>query len=342
MPFTVVCPVCTSSDRVEDAMQGQHVSCNVCLHRFVAKPKRVVRQAVEAKVEPEPPPVEEEQAEEDIPTAEPARRVRRRTRGRLGLCHMALALGCSAFSFAAFGGLTYIPLILGAMGLITAVMSLVLDRRSGLGMACATVGSLASTIAFAVVAIKAGGPKAKPLSSEELAAKPFVTFPGGRQLQRTPRTDEWVDATKHAVEVNGLYVGVALASVETVRFQKDGKPLASPDGSCLVICLRVVPAERIPGQVSFVPWSDGPSPGGDAATLTDANGNKVSPVTVARGATIAKHPRQTEFFPAMYVEDVLVFSAPEGDGELRLTLPAEALGGVGPIRFKLPTTRIGK
>lgn len=346
MPFSVVCPVCNSADRVEDAMQGQHVSCNVCLHRYVAKPKRA-RQAVEVKAQPEPPPVEEpqaedQQAEEDIPTAETARRVRRRTRGRLGLCHGALALGFSALSFAAFAGLTYVPLVLGALGLIAAVMSLVLDKRSGLGMAFATLGSLASTIAFAVVALKAGGPKAKPLSPEELAAKPFVTFPGGRQLQRTPRTDEWADATKQAVEVNGLYVGVAACSVGSVQLQKDGQPLAGPDGSCLVIHLRVVPAERIPGQVSFAPWSDGPSPGGDTATLTDANGNKVLPVTVPRGATIAKHPRQTEFFPAMYVEDVLVFPAPDAEGELKLTLPAEALGGVGPIRFKLTTRRIGK
>jgi len=43
----------------------------------------------------------------------------------------------------------------------------------------------------------------------------------------------------------------------------------------------------------------------------------------------------------MYVEDILVFSAPEAEGDVKLTVPAEALGGVGPIRFVLKGGRVG-
>lgn len=351
MPFTAVCPVCSTKDRVDDALDGRHVECSVCLHRYVARVKQI-RQAVEVEVEPEPdapthaepPPLG---SEDDIPSGQkvdvPARRrVRRRAGGKLGLSHLALALGCSALSFAAFVGWTYLPLVLGACGLVTAVMSLVLDKRNAVRFACSGIGMLASTIAFTVVALKAGGPRAAPPLPEEVSAKKSVVFPGGRQLLRSPRTDDWVDATKHAVEVNGLYLGIAASSVEHVQFQKDGKPAGALDGLCLVVHLRVVPAERIPGQVQFTPWSDGGPPGADAPTVTDASGKKVTTLTIPRGATVAKHVRHVEFFPAMYVEDVLLFPAPEAEGELRLTVPAEALGGVGPVRFMLPTARIGK
>ncbi len=349
MPFTAVCPVCSTKDRVDDELDGQHVVCSVCLHRYIARVKRVLK-AVEVEVEPdtathsEPPPLG---SENDVPTGQkvdaPARRrVRRRTGGKLGLSQLALALGCSALSFAAFVGWTYLPLILGACGLVAAVMSLVLDKRNGVTFACSSVGSLTSTVAFIVVALKAGGPRATPPLPEEVTAKKSVVFPGGRQLLRTPQTGDWVDATKHAVEVNGLYVGVAASSVENVQFLKDGKPAGGPEGLCLVVHLRVVPAERIPSEVHFTPWSDGGPPSGDTPTVTDASGKKLTPVSIPRGATFAKHVRHTEFFPAMYVEDVLVFPAPEADGELRLTVPAEALGGVGPVRFVLPTARIGK
>jgi hypothetical protein len=258
----------------------------------------------------------------------------------LSLCHLALALGCASLSFAALAGLTIVPMILSAIGLTVAATSLVLGERSGLRTACTGVGSFACAVALVVAGLKFGGPKAVPPSPEEIAAKQSVTFPDGRKLARTPRTDDWLDANKNAVEVNGLYVGVAAVSRGRVEFRLNGKPQPSPEGQCLIVHLRAIPAERIPKEVRFAPWSEGAPQAGEAAALTDSGGNKVSLVATPAGATVAKHPRHTEFFPEMYIEDVLVFPAPEAEGDLKLTVPAEALGGVGPIRFVIPGGRI--
>ncbi|MFO0810640.1 MAG: hypothetical protein U0746_18590 [Gemmataceae bacterium] len=372
MPFTVMCPTCSAKEQVEDAMAGRHVTCSTCTRRFVAEAKPAQPPA-KAKVgpaaapraaprpasppppppqdprpappsfdapRPAPPPAVDEPAEAE--SGKPGRRrgTGRRRKGKTGLCHLALALGCAALSIATAVGWTIVPLILGTLAPIVAMVAFILGERDALRAACSGIGTMAGVVSLVVVAFRlgGGGPRAVPMSAEEKTARQYVVFPDGRQLLRTPKTDDWVDAEKTAVEVNGVYVGVLAAIRERVEFRVNDKPVASPEGQCLVIRLRVMPAERIPKEVRFTPWSDGT---GEKASVTDAEGKTASLVPFPKGATTAKYARQTEFFPAMYVEDVLVFPAPEAEGDVKLTVPAEALGGVGPIRFVLKGGKVG-
>jgi hypothetical protein len=93
-----------------------------------------------------------------------------------------------------------------------------------------------------------------------------------------------------------------------------------------------------PEGLKYTGWSLASGNNDHAATLKDDAG--ASHNQVSWEAQIVGQTRSATIKPAESLVDILVFDAPRTYAKyLKLTLPAEACGGTGALRIKIPRTR---
>lgn len=139
------------------------------------------------------------------------------------------------------------------------------------------------------------------------------------------RPAEWVDAAKAVwefgdvrVAVSGATVGPADPAAKTAEKKKE---------RALRITLNMTNL-GVARPIEFAGWH---SPPAFEAKLTAAG----APVPVRTTAT-----EKSFVFPGKSLETAIVFAVPEKLDDLRLELPAAAIGGSEPVRFQIPKAMI--
>jgi hypothetical protein len=153
--------------------------------------------------------------------------------------------------------------------------------------------------------------------------------------------DEWVDASAGGIQWHYVRVQVVGARLGTVELQEQGKKVALPQKQ-LVIRLRLTYHGAEKPSLNYEPWAN-TSKGASKhpPTLTDTAGNSFTQVTPEGGRRVAGRDEQYFLTTGGPMDEVLVFPAEAADAaELRLTLPASAIGSSGAYQFKIPRSFI--
>jgi hypothetical protein len=353
MPFQTTCPVCKAKLRVKDKLKGRFITCPKCMDcTYPAHPDpepSVEKAEPEPVVESpaEPTNVEEAASPEGVESAKSGPRRRKKNartpKGVVSWCHLALVAGSLAVLLSGVTNWLLVPALLGAAGFFGAIAVIIFaDERWKLAPST-WIAFGASVIALIQIAIAASPHRRGYTSAADIpVAKETIPFPN-RELRRVGPSDDWLNAQEVAVEQGGLCLGVDSVYQAQVEKTVNGQPTTGRRAVGLIIHLRLVPTERVPAQVPFAAWSEAKSPPAGGVTLSASPKQPLALLSIPPGAAIVNHPKQTTFFPRMYIEDVLVFEAPRGSVEsLRLTVPAAAFGGNGTIKFVIPSQMIEK
>jgi len=242
---------------------------------------------------------------------------------------LALLLGGLAIAASSFASYEYLTKPLAGGGVLLGLGALLAGFLRGrvrrLGVA------IIGTVLCLVVLILMGtwpdlGPERTILEAAPLQ-RDGVT--GNRAL----KPDEWVDADKHAVILNGIRVQVLGVRVGKAEFRDGAAPAPGPDRS-LILELNVgTTGERFP----YESWAFGKH----APMLSDNAENKYAQITLQPMWTMVGRTDRDYVVFVPPLKEVLVFGVPPANTPyLRLLLPASAFGLKGEFRFQIPASMI--
>jgi hypothetical protein len=154
----------------------------------------------------------------------------------------------------------------------------------------------------------------------------------GRRLEAN--TNEWVDASREAIQIGDVRVRIAGAAVEVLASDRKD-PRAAPVKR-FVIRLRISNA----GTRRFVQYTGWNAVAAIGPKLEEEQGKSWRAVP-SSGADSKKPTKISEIPPEKWVDDKLVFEAPAaGVGPLRLELPGSAIGTRENLRFQIPRAMV--
>ena len=213
---------------------------------------------------------------------------------------------------------------LASVGLLVGVLSLLgLEKRVWVGWAAAGLNALILVLALAMPDWL-GLTGWTPLDDPERAPKPVTAVGRDGSL---PRPAEWVDAGTAVWQQGDVRVAVSSVNLGPVD------PKAKDPARRKELCLRVgltVSNVGVARAIDFAGWDAPPK----APTLT-ADG---APLALRADTEAAG-----KVFPGKSADGTLTFAPPPGMAhELRLEIPAEAVGGTDPVRFRIPRSMIGR
>jgi hypothetical protein len=252
---------------------------------------------------------------------------------------LAFLLGTLALLCASIPGGRLLIVPLACTGLVAAGLGLVVPSARKAGLRLVAAGGAVSAI---VLAIALCAPTILHLPAQATASKPSADIPTvyrqarPRDFQRlAPQKTEWVNASQEAVQQAGVRVRVRGVAVRQVPL-KDGAGRRRLSERGLVIRLRISNAEA-DRLVEYQGWSATPA---SAPRLEDDMG-RFYPLKDLGPDPVMGQLRHALLPMAKWVDDVLVFEAPEGNiAWLRLELPCAALGLKGQFRLEIPRRMI--
>jgi hypothetical protein len=249
----------------------------------------------------------------------------------------------AAFLFAvaalSFAGLSF---VLGLVGLLVARAT----NRGGLGLSLAAAGvslPLLAVLIFWPTLLGIFPIFPAPAPPRDPTGGRTVVIPVGKEVpEQTAEGEpepEGVDVRGKELQQGDLRVRVVSVMTRLVEFKKPAlvKP---PLQRFLVIRLRISNvgvARRLP----YESWGEaGPGTEERQARLMDDSG-KTYRLQNFSGAEVVGHVRSKNLPPGSVVDDVLVFETPPSSVQsLRLELPAEAAGGTGTFKLRIPREAI--
>ncbi len=189
----------------------------------------------------------------------------------------------------------------------------------------------------------------KKIEAERAAnsPKPFVEAPGGANgdvaptAAASPDTAEPTPADLWHPHDQPLTVGDVVVRVERVTRGKvplvdfRGKGLSKDD----LLIIRLSIENTSPNKkVDLTRWNGQSAILGPFASLDDDAGNQYKRITFSFGTKVDDLEERTSIYPGKSEPATLVFELPvDAAKELRLSLPAKAVGGQGDFRFAIPT-----
>ncbi len=341
MPFIAECLFCHRKLRVPDHAAGWSFPCPRCGNSFTlvgspestttAHPGPDAATAVSAAPLPVTAPPVMATALPPLPRV-PARP---RRVSYLGLASFLLAsLGLLCASLPPVEALS---LPLAGLGLLLGGLGILLASGPALVLPGAGV-----VVSVGVLVVAGFWPELLDPTRAPAVARPgpVLQMPVGKGngLAQPAEEEEWVDASRDAVQQGDVRVRVLSAAVQGVDFKALGPARRE---RCLVLALRVynVGGER---RVAYASWAEvGAGREADAPRLRDDLGRTYRRRPLGAGVTLAGHVAQATLPPGRHVDDLLVFeTVPAGRDDLRLELPASACGATGTWRLRLPRSMV--
>jgi hypothetical protein len=283
--------------------------------------------------------VRERPAPEEPPAAVPRRPVRRFT-NYPGLA--SFLLGCFAFLAGAVLHAGLATLALGLLGLLLGALGLcfsfLVPSRRILPAAGLAVSLPALLIpAFVPEWLELDRLGARPRHANRGDAAMSLSGAGGLR-RSTEREAPWVDASRDALHHGDVRLRVSSAVVKTPEFEPLQGRTPPPD-RCLVVGLRITNAD-VMRKVGYTGWAGG-NPAPEPPVLRDEQGKTYAPKVFADGWVVKGRAPSATIPPGKTHDDVLVFEAPpRGVSNLRLELPASAVGADGRMRMEIPKQMI--
>jgi hypothetical protein len=361
MPFIAECPFCHGKLRAPDGAEGRSLPCPTCGEPFtlaaMEKPPRsatftppgsgtTLLPGTQTAVALPPLPA---------PASDKQGRAGRRSR-RFNLAALAaFFLACVGVFSAAVAG-TFVldvaanaALALAGLGLVLGLAGLLVARATRLGGLTLSLAGTGLSLALLLVLILQPallGVYRVPLLSllasppRDPASGRTVVIPVGKEV---PEPQSGEESEPEAVDVRGkelqqgdLRVRVVSAVTRGVEFKKPA-PTRPPPQRFLVIGLRLYNvgiARRIP----YESWGEAGT--GKEARLTDEAGKNYRLQNFG-AADVVGHVRSKNLTPGTILNDALVFETPASSvRSLLLELPAEAAGGTGTFKLRIPREMI--
>jgi uncharacterized protein DUF4339 len=149
----------------------------------------------------------------------------------------------------------------------------------------------------------------------------------------------WADA-RQGVRQGDVTVKVISAKIDFVTLKMFGKESKSDDKK-LSIRLSIANLGRTK-KLDYESWGDLDGlRSSHIPKLSDNFDNEYTPLISAGGLKVADQLKRESIYPGKSVSDVLVFEPPIATIDfLRLELPADAFGGTGKLRLKIPKDMI--
>lgn len=352
VPFTAVCQHCRASKfRVPSKKRGTFMTCPKCDLEFMLVPnvgvdvplmeyKELPFEDDEPTGEAEPLEVKAEETAATVPqsfdTAEtPAARqtvvISTPPPPEAGNApDFAFRLALVALGFFGAGmvasqfpyGRFIAAPIVGLGFLLGGLALLGLDKKQWLGWAAAGLNVLGLLLVL-LLPSWLGISGWTPVGDPERAPKPVTAVGRDGSL---PKTVEWVDASQAVWEqgdVRITVVGVAVGSADPMSKNPDKRK-----ERVLRLTLKLTNV-GVARAIEFVNWS--PAPETETKLSAATTGALTQKATTAEKAVI---------YPGKSAENVLTFAAPDKPEDLRLEIPAQALGAADPARILIPKSMI--
>jgi len=220
------------------------------------------------------------------------------------------------------------------------------------GAGCLILGGLLLLVVVVRLANRDREPDRPPAAATGSPPVATVSSPPAAQIVRwtpeTSRRSDWSRVSRGvAIDVNSLTVDVHYVGYGEVR-AKDAqhRVLVSDQKNYLQAYLKIKNLGSVP--VKYVSWQGNSFTTGDRqvrATLVDDQQRSYPMQEFADVAGLKGHTPQAALAEEEEIEDVVVFTIPEGVDRrtirhFRLELPAEAYGGSGVYRFEIPRQSI--
>lgn len=351
MPFLARCSYCQGKVRVPEHALGRSYTCRRCSNCFTLVPAETVQTDTHASAAAptETSPAATVAASTPVLPAAPAGTSSLADPTEVNLVNLAcLFVASLGLLVVSLRGLGWLALGLGLLSLGVSVLRILTDeKKKVLGLAGLGGAAGLLTIVLAVDGLRSAVTP-RDFSTTEArvqaaASQEGLTFPCRRKLRLVrSEKDDWVDAGECAVGQDDVYVCVASVKLETPQITHKGAAVQLNE-SCVVLRLQVM-GTKYQREVKFESWGDTTQPlSPDAVLLTTSAGERLASRVFGPGTAVAGHERRPEYYPQMYVDDVLVFVPPRGPVEaLRLELSAAAFGSKGKLRLHIPQSLLGR
>jgi hypothetical protein len=354
MSFTAECPFChVMLPGVPDDRSGASAECPRCKNLFtvaaVIRPQK--RQNIVNRFSPatgttvvpasgtESRSSPASELHRALVCTPPAENDLRSAAGVNGFGLAAFFLSTMALLCASISGLNSIVLPMAGAALLLGGLGLLLGSARKRGLTLPLAG-LAVSIPVVTIGYwwpeKLGLPApAAANDASETQTVYHLADPAG--VQRVgPRLADWVDASKEAIQQEGIRVRIASVEVKPVNL-KDAHGRRRLADRSLVIQLRVsnASADRL---VEYKSWGEAEDTDNElSARLTDNSDKPYRLKRFAAGWNIPGHVPRASLPTAKWVDDVLVFEAPPASiTSLRLELPRAAFGAKGKLQLEIP------
>jgi hypothetical protein len=347
MPVIADCSSCGSKLTVPDNLLGQEVKCPRC---------GTIKVVAHASTPPPTPQLQSHAAlrnqdydDEDDRTDSRGRRSNQRATtevngSALGLGIASLVLGIIAIPVAIIPCFGFWSMPVSGVGLVLGVCGFIIvqvSKRGSVGFPIA--GSAVSFVALAIAGlwllVCAGIIHSTKTGIDEFG-KNMEKLAQKMEEQMKQDAADWVDASKDAALHGDVQVRVTSVTVGPVDLDLENGDVGKSITDNLIIRLIIRNTSPEGKDIDYKGWTAKAKLDRDAATLRDIGVFTYPPAILIR--PVKGQIRSTHSIkPGESLEDVLVYHAPrENPKDLRLELPATAYGGIGTIKFRIPTAMI--
>jgi HEAT repeat protein len=221
----------------------------------------------------------------------------------------------------------FVGFLLGAIGLFVGGPRKAGSRTApAIGLGINAIGSVIVISWLVIAALHASSNRTASMPVAAADAQDFETKPGAEG-------DDWPDAFT-GTTVNGVRIKLTKAEIDVVKFHIASEFVS--DEKHLRLWIRIENTSRS-RKLDFKGWGtrrfleEVPAP-----TLSDNVGNTYRRVNFGAGAEVEGQVQSVTIYPGQVITDLVVFERPVAKCDLlHLKLPAENLGGSGPIRLQI-------
>jgi hypothetical protein len=364
MPFIAECPFCQGKLRAPDSAVGRSLSCPKCGEPFTLAPMEHPPQSATFTImaaaqgttttlpgtqtaAPLPPLPLPESA--PPPTEEDGDRPRRPLNPVAVLAFFLAGAGWLSAAVAStfiLDAAARLALVGAGLAVLVGLVGLLLARATRLGgfwLSLAATGASLPLLVLLLVRPAWLGIFAAPAPPGNTTAVRTVVIPVGKETPEAHSEEEsepeWVDVRGKELQQGDLRVRVVSLLTRFVEL-KQPTPVKPPPRRFLVVGLRIFNV-GVARRLHYQSWGEKANGTEDRqARLTDESG-KSYPLVNFAGAEVAGRVREKNLPPGTRVDDVLVFESPPNSvSSLRLELPAEAAGGSGTFKLRIPREAI--
>ena len=347
MPVIADCSSCGSKLTVPDNLLGQEVKCPRC---------GTIKVVAHASTPPPTPPSRSQAAlrnqeydHEDDRTDGRSRRGNQRAStevngSALGLGIASLVLGIIAVPVAIIPCFGFWSMPVSGVGLVLGVSGFIIvqvSKRGSVGVPIA--GSAVSFVALAIAGlwllVCAGIIHSTKTGIDEFG-KNMEKLAQKMEEQMKQDAADWVDASKDTALHGDVQVRVTSVTVGPVDLDMENGDVGKSTTDNLIVRLVIKNTSVDGKEIDYQGWRTKAKLDRDAATLRD-NGVFTYPPAILNRPVKGQVRNTQSIKPGESLEDVLVYHAPrDNPNDLRLELPATAFGGIGTIKFRIPSSMI--
>lgn len=243
---------------------------------------------------------------------------------------IAITLGGMAFGASQLPYGRFATVGLGAIGLVFGVSALLATTKRVLPTLGAAINGLALFLAL-ILPEWLGITSWRPVRvHEEVKTPRAVNVKDGLAAPA-----DWVDVTKAAWERDDVRVSVTSFTVSPIELIGPKNKQQWTKESFVQVRVKIENV-GVARALDVHGWPEVPTP--DGPKLTDAAGRVLPLKVFPDGWTLVDRPKPNKvLFPGRSTEQLLIFESPgKTAGDLKLELPASALGGSDPVRLLLP------